>query len=354
MDFSSNYPNQGSYQRRAPPPPRAGHEASGRYREIEFEGRPYQHASAERDEALRYRPSALASGGRESSHETRYVHENEHSSRYHRDTHNGYYQGHRIDSTKERYEERPHQMNFYGGNADYTHDPARPERTTYSYHQEQAPPYLIESETSDAEDDVFWDYHPPKSPLKAPPKSSTLEAPPISPLKAPPPPSDKAQEPSRRQNSRSNRRAPVDRRSSRMPQNHPAPTLATRSYPSTPSRNTTRSSSPLQSTTLTLEVAPGVHVRVRGSVETWQAIERDFFVPCSCICCESTVCVIQDAEFVLCPCCRVVSPVSTMNEGADDTGYEGGVGLGFTLDELHLWQNDIVSSNQRNQHHGYY
>ena len=75
----------------------------------------------------------------------------------------------------------------------------------------------------------------------------------------------------------------------------------------------------------------------RGADETCRAIECDLYVPCECMCCRLTILCIQDARYVLCPNCRVVSPMETVVfEGSD-----GGVGLGFKMEDLARWQNDI-------------
>jgi len=85
-----------------------------------------------------------------------------------------------------------------------------------------------------------------------------------------------------------------------------------------------------------IEVSPGEYLRFRGADETWRAIEQDFYMPCECCCCVLTIFCIQDADFVLCPECRVVSP---MADGA--LCGEGGVGLGFKMEDLARWQEDI-------------
>jgi hypothetical protein len=87
----------------------------------------------------------------------------------------------------------------------------------------------------------------------------------------------------------------------------------------------------------TLEISPGVHVRLRGASETWKAIENDFYMPAECVCCESTIFCIQNADFVLCPDCRVVSRM----EGVSSRGM-GGVGLGFKYEDLARWQDAIL------------
>jgi hypothetical protein len=87
----------------------------------------------------------------------------------------------------------------------------------------------------------------------------------------------------------------------------------------------------------TIEISPGVHVRLRGADETWKAVENDFYMPAECICCESTIFCIQNADYVLCPDCRVVSRM----EGLSSHGM-GGVGLGFKYEDLARWQEDIL------------
>ena len=89
-----------------------------------------------------------------------------------------------------------------------------------------------------------------------------------------------------------------------------------------------------------IEVAPGEFMRLRGARETWKAIQDDFYLPCACICCELTLFCIQDATYVLCPECQVVNPLEKID------GYDGGVGLGFTIEELAEWQNDIVMNRR--------
>jgi hypothetical protein len=86
-----------------------------------------------------------------------------------------------------------------------------------------------------------------------------------------------------------------------------------------------------------IEISPGVHVRLRGAGETWKAIENDYYMPAECMCCESTIFCIQNADFVLCPDCRVVSRM----EGVSSRGM-GGVGLGFKYEDLARWQDAIL------------
>ena len=88
-----------------------------------------------------------------------------------------------------------------------------------------------------------------------------------------------------------------------------------------------------------VEVSPGVYVPLRGAAETMQAIPNDYYAPTSCVSCDSTIFCIEDANYILCPNCRVVSPLEGLYEGLRKG--RGGVGLGFTLHELELWQNDL-------------
>jgi len=87
-----------------------------------------------------------------------------------------------------------------------------------------------------------------------------------------------------------------------------------------------------------IEVAPGQFLNLRGAQETWQAVNDDFFLPCSCVICDQTIFCIADADYVLCPVCRVVNPVDFGTE----TSGSGGVGLGFTLDDLAKWHAEIA------------
>jgi hypothetical protein len=91
----------------------------------------------------------------------------------------------------------------------------------------------------------------------------------------------------------------------------------------------------------TVEISPGVHVRLRGANETLEAIESDSYMPAECFCCESTIFCIQQADYILCPDCRVVSRM----EGISCTGM-GGVGLGFKYEDLARWQADILRDQQ--------
>jgi hypothetical protein len=87
----------------------------------------------------------------------------------------------------------------------------------------------------------------------------------------------------------------------------------------------------------TIEISPGVHVRLRGADETWKAVENDFYMPAECICCESTIFCIKNADYILCPNCRVVSRMEDLSSHG-----MGGVGLGFKYEDLARWQESIL------------
>ena len=91
-----------------------------------------------------------------------------------------------------------------------------------------------------------------------------------------------------------------------------------------------------------IEIAPGLTARLRGAKETWEAVENDFYMPTQCFCCQTDLFCIMDANYVLCPSCKVVSPL----EGCAK-GMSGGVGLGFTYQDLQQWQYEIVMRRQR-------
>jgi hypothetical protein len=94
---------------------------------------------------------------------------------------------------------------------------------------------------------------------------------------------------------------------------------------------------PAEKTTLQVEISPGVFCSLRGSDETWNAIEQGFSSHVNCfICCTALLCI-ADADYVLCPECLVVSPTGTEDRKMPANGssgllyqqHRGGVGLGL-------------------------
>ena len=99
-----------------------------------------------------------------------------------------------------------------------------------------------------------------------------------------------------------------------------------------------------------IPIAPGVSARLRGAHETFECIERDFYLPVVCFACSLEMCCIQDADYVICPVCRVVSPLDNGSHAAsphlanDFRGQrEQTVGLGFTFEDLCKWQAEILN-----------
>lgn len=97
-------------------------------------------------------------------------------------------------------------------------------------------------------------------------------------------------------------------------------------------------------TTIYVEIAPHVTARLRGARETWQCVKHDFFIPACCVSCRTNLFCIMDANFMICPVCKVVGPL----QGGADQGYNGGVGIGFTLTDLQAWQCEILARRRQN------
>ena len=90
-----------------------------------------------------------------------------------------------------------------------------------------------------------------------------------------------------------------------------------------------------------IEIAPGVPSRLRGAKETCEYIRQDRYTVLACFVCSSQICCIDDADFVLCPGCRVIIPIdqSCPRETAQS---DRGIGLGLTVDELQSLQSQIL------------
>lgn len=83
-------------------------------------------------------------------------------------------------------------------------------------------------------------------------------------------------------------------------------------------------------------IAPGFYARLRGADETWHAMQNNLIVSTACVVCTEHVCCIKDAQYILCPTCRVVSP---LHDGIYNA--HGGVGLGFTMADLGRWKQEL-------------
>jgi hypothetical protein len=107
-------------------------------------------------------------------------------------------------------------------------------------------------------------------------------------------------------------------------------------------RNSDSSSASTGIASTMVEISPGVHEPLRGADETMRAVRQDFYVPTSCFGCSNEIFCIADAKYVICPECRVVSPVE---EGELDGQKleQRGIGLGFTCESLFQIQSEILS-----------
>lgn len=82
---------------------------------------------------------------------------------------------------------------------------------------------------------------------------------------------------------------------------------------------------------LEVEVAPGEYMPLRGSVETLKAIESGKACIVTCFACEAGLWCVPDADLVLCPDCRILSPLSSKQSSQIWT-RRGGVGLGARVE----------------------
>lgn len=74
-----------------------------------------------------------------------------------------------------------------------------------------------------------------------------------------------------------------------------------------------------------MEIAPNLYVPYKGSHETWEAVQRGQFTVTTCFACTLQLVVIDTAEFLVCPDCHTVSPLSYGNSNVERCG----VGLGI-------------------------
>ena len=92
-----------------------------------------------------------------------------------------------------------------------------------------------------------------------------------------------------------------------------------------------------------VEVSPGVSLPLHGTNETLKALREGKLARSHCFVCDTDIYCVRSANFVLCPCCRVVWPMGTCSsdQPTGNSGSEyssiGGVGLGITSEELREW-----------------
>jgi hypothetical protein len=92
-----------------------------------------------------------------------------------------------------------------------------------------------------------------------------------------------------------------------------------------------------------VDVEPGVCAPLRSGQDTTDAIGRNFLAETFCLSCTIQLYCIANAQFYICPVCRVVSPLLSGNDG------EHGVALGFTEETLkeRQWQHQQPSNGLR-------
>jgi hypothetical protein len=101
---------------------------------------------------------------------------------------------------------------------------------------------------------------------------------------------------------------------------------------------------PLQAI-LRVEVSPGVTTALRGVKETVAAIRNDFILPVTCLGCSLDMFCIANAEYVLCPTCRVVSPVEALSILLTKETPMG-LGLGVRYEALGAIQSELLATKQ--------
>lgn len=85
-----------------------------------------------------------------------------------------------------------------------------------------------------------------------------------------------------------------------------------------------------------VEVIPGTYVKLRGSVETWEAIQMGRTIRSACLSCTVILLCIHDADMVMCPVCKSISPVERDGFGG------GGLGLGMSEEEAAMELRRLV------------
>lgn len=94
-----------------------------------------------------------------------------------------------------------------------------------------------------------------------------------------------------------------------------------------------------------VHIAPGIEEPLRGTKETYQAVAKDFHANVTCLGCSTELCCIADVLYIVCPGCKVISPL----EGCLFEGKEirrRGLGLGFTYESLFQIQVEIMKERK--------
>lgn len=112
---------------------------------------------------------------------------------------------------------------------------------------------------------------------------------------------------------------------------------------------------PTATSMLEIEVAPGVFRPFRGAMETMLAIRSGHVVEIICACCQTWLLCVRDAEYCLCPDCRVISPI----ESQEPSNEGGGISLGCAKSSLSTtagvssssstWKGQAATKQQRHK-----
>lgn len=87
----------------------------------------------------------------------------------------------------------------------------------------------------------------------------------------------------------------------------------------------------------TIEVAPGIRLPLRGTEETWKAIEEGQVTVTTCMTCQQDLHCVLDAQMVVCPDCTMLSPVDQTSQDAESLADRYGVGLGVKPEDVLRW-----------------
>ncbi len=82
---------------------------------------------------------------------------------------------------------------------------------------------------------------------------------------------------------------------------------------------------------ISVEVTPNVFMDLRSATETLRAIESGSAICVTCVQCQGTLKCVPDAELVMCPDCRITSPMRLEDDDFPGRTVRRGVGLGLKL-----------------------
>jgi len=94
----------------------------------------------------------------------------------------------------------------------------------------------------------------------------------------------------------------------------------------------------------TMEIAPNVRVAVRSSQETYKAVQSGDYTVATCFACCATIVCVDDAAYVLCPDCQVVSPLGFNGGSPHDASKKDdpyGIGTGLKREWVNEWVGSI-------------